>query len=125
MEVQILEKQDGFVRVKSTIGSFYGTWCSSTPIVTKKYIVEIDSDAVLTRDDVELSNCNRPSIEGTKGITYIVGLVEEIENDTIVLRLQSTIMMLETLPNLDFTQYLGRYVKISISDVVLYDVGIC
>ena len=125
MEVQILEKQDGFVRVKSTIGSFYGTWCSSTPIVAKKYIVELDSDAVLTLDDVELSKCNKPSVKGTKGMTYVVGLVEEIENSIIILRLQSTIMMLEILPNLDFTQYLGRYIKISISDIVLYDVGIC
>lgn len=123
MEVLILGKQNNFVQVQTAIGSFCGIWCSATPIISKKYIVELDSDTILTLDDIELTDYNEPSIQGTTGITYIIGLVEEIREDIMFLRLQNAILMLEILPNPDFIQCLGRYIKLEISNLMLYDTG--
>ena len=124
MEVLILDNHNGFVQVKTAIGNFCGTWCSATPIISKKYVVEIDSRTVLNFDDIKISDCSKPSIQGTTTITHIIGLVEEIEENIMFLRLQNTIVMLEVLPNPNFVKYLGKYIKIGISDITLYDTGV-
>ena len=124
MEIQIVDNRGDIVRVNSAIGCFDGIWCSSTPVVSKKYIVELDSDEVLTLDAVELSNSCNPCIEYLDQTINITGLVEAVQDDIMVLRLQKSLMMLEITSSLDFVQYIGHYVHIRLGEIKLYDAEI-
>lgn len=125
MEIQIVDSWADIVRVHTAIGCFNGVWRSSTPAVLKRYIVELDSDDVLTPDAVELSNSSKPWIAYVDQTINITGLVEEVQDEVIILRLQHSIMMLEISSKLDFVQYVGRYVHVRLSEIKLYDTGIC
>ncbi len=124
MEIQIVGNQADIVRINTAIGSFNGIWCSSTPVVSKKYIVELDSDEVLTSDAVVLSNSSNPRIEYVDQTIYITGFVEEIQDEVMILRLQKSLMMLEISSSLDFVQYIGHYVRVRLSEIKLYDTGV-
>lgn len=124
MEIQVLDKQENIVQVHTAIGCFSGTWCSSPPKVFKNYIVELDSDEVLTLDAVELSNLGKPQIECVGQNTYFIGFVEEIKNNLMIFRLQKAIMMLEISPYFDFSKFIGYYIKIRLREVKIYDTGI-
>ena len=124
MEIQIVDNLADIVRVYTAIGCFNGIWCSSTPEVSKRYIVELDSDDVLTSDAVELSTSCNPRIEYVDQIINITGFVEEIQDEVMILRLQKSLMMLEISSSLDFVQYIGHYVRVRLSEIKLYDTGI-
>ena len=124
MEIQIVDNQGDTVRVNTAIGCFNGIWCSSTPVVSKRYIVELDSDDVLNSDEVELSNSCNPCIEHVDQMINITGFVEEIQDNVMILRLQKSLMMLEISSGFDFVQYSGHYVRVRLSKIKLYDTGI-
>ncbi len=124
MEIQIVDSWGNIVRVNTEIGCFNGVWCSSSPAVAKSYIVELDSDDVLTPDAVELSNFSKPWIAYVDQTINITGLVEEVQDEVIILRLQNSLMMLEISSKLDFVQYVGCYVHVRLSEIKLYDTGI-
>lgn len=124
MEIQIVDNRADIVRVNSAIGCFNGIWCSSTPVVSKRYIVELDSDEVLTLDAVKPSNSCNPCIEYVDQTINITGYVEAIQEKVMILRLQKSLMMLEISSNLDFVQYIGHYVHVRLSEIKLYDTGI-
>lgn len=124
MEIQIVDNRAGIVRVNTAIGCFRGIWCSSAPVVSKRYIVELDSDDVLTSDAVELSNSSDPCIESVDQIIIITGFVEEIQDEVMILRLQKSLVMLEISPGSNFTQYIGHYVRVRLNEIKLYDTGI-
>ena len=121
MEIKIVDNQDNIVRVSTAIGCFTGIWCSSTPAVSKRYVVELDSDDVLVPDAVELSTSNNPCIEHIDRIINITGFVEEIQDNVMILRLQKSIMMLNVSSSLDFVQYIGHYVRVRLNEIKLYD----
>ena len=124
MEIQIIDNQADIVRVRTPIGCFNGVWCSSTPVISKRYIVELDSDDVLTLAAVEFSDSCNPCIEYVNQAINVTGLVEEIQDEVMVLRLQKSLMLLEISSSLDFEQYIGHYVCIRLSEIKLYDTGI-
>ena len=93
-------------------------------MVSKRYIVELDSDDMLTSDAVELSNSCNPWIEHVDQTINITGFVEEIQDEVMILRLQKSLMMLEISSSLDFVQYIGHYVRVRLSEIKLYDTGI-
>lgn len=124
MEIQIIDNMGNIVQVNTAIGCFTGTWCSSTPVVSKRYIVELDSDNVITSDEVELSTSCNPRIENMDQIINITGFVEVIQDEVMILRLQKSLMMLEISSSLDFVQYIGHYVRVRLSEIKLYDTGI-
>ena len=124
MEIQIVDNHANIVLVNTAIGCFKGIWCSSTPVVSKRYIVELDSDDVLTSDTVELSNSSKPCIEYVDQKINIIGFVEEIQDEVMILRVQKSIMMLDISSDLDFVQYVGRYVRVKLSEIKLYDTSI-
>lgn len=124
MEIQIVDNHANIVLVNTAIGCFKGIWCSSTPVVSKRYIVELDSDDVLTSDAVELLNSCNPWIEYVDQTINITGFVEEIQDEVMILRLQKSLMMLEISSSLDFVQYIGHYVRVRLSEIKLYDTGI-
>jgi len=124
MEIQIVDNLADIVRVNTAIGCFNGIWCSSTPVLSKRYIVELDSNDVLTSDAVELSTSCNPRIENVDQTINITGFVEEIQDEVMILRLQKSLMMLEISSSLDFVQYIGHYVRVRLSEIKLYDTGI-
>lgn len=124
MEVQIIDNWADVVRVNTAIGCFIGIWCSSTPVVSKRYIVELDSDDVLSPDAVELSNSYNPSIEHVDQTINIIGFVEEVQDEVMFLRLHESLMMLEIFSSLDFAQYIGHYIRVRLREIKLYDTGI-
>lgn len=124
MEIQIVDKWADIVLVNSAVGCFKGIWCSSTPVVSKKYIVEIDSDDVLTKNEVELSNSCTPCIENVDQETVITGLVKQIQDNVMVLCLQKSIVMLEVSDSSNFLKYIGHYIHVTLSGIKLYDTGI-
>ena len=111
MEVQIINKQVDTVQVNTAFGCFSGIWCSLTPVIFKKYIVELESDDILTSDVVELSDSINPHIEYVDQAINITGLVEEVQDEVMVLRLQKSIILLEISSDIDFIQYIGRFVR--------------
>ncbi len=124
MEIRIVDNTANIVRVNTAIGSFDGIWCSSTPVISKKYIVELDCDDVLTADRVEISTSGIPCIEYINQMIHITGYVEEIQDSIMILRLQDSLMMLEISPSFEFMHYVGHYVRVRLSNVRLYDTGI-
>ena len=124
MEVQIVDNQAKTVCVHTTIGCFNGIWCSQTPVISKRYIVEMDSDEVLTLDDVEFSKSCEPCIEQAGKIINITGFVEEIQDEVMVLRVQKSLMMIGIISDFDFWQYNGHYVCVKLREIRLYDTGI-
>lgn len=125
MEVQIVEKHENMVRVNTTIGFFYGIWCSPVPAELRKYIVELDSDDVLTLETIRLSNSSEPCISCLDGIIYLNGVVEEIQDGLIFLRLHKSIMMLEISPHFDFSMFFNQFVCVRLHGINLFDTGLC
>jgi hypothetical protein len=124
MEIQIMDKQADMVQVRTPIGCFNGIWCSSTPIVSKRYIVELDSADVVTLSVIEPSDSCNPCIEYLDQVINVTGFVEEIQDNVMVLRLLKSLMMLEISSSSDFVKYIGHYVHIRLSEIRLYDTGI-
>lgn len=125
MEIQIIEKTADKVRVNTSLGSFDGIWCSQEPVLFKKYIVELDSDDVLTSNDVELVESTFTHIENSEKNVIVFGLVEEVKDGVMVLRLQKYIMIVEISSDLDFLKYVGCFVRVKLSEIKIYDCGIC
>ena len=123
MEIQIVDKQADTVQVNTTIGCFTGTWCSSTLPDFRRYIVELDSDEVLNSDTVELSNSRNPYIECVGKTIYLTGFVEEIQDGVMFLRLHGSIMMLYIVSDFDSKRYIGKYVRVRLSNINIYDTG--
>lgn len=124
MEVLVVFKDLDIVRVDTKIGSFNGQWCSQEPIVAKKYIVELDTDEVLTSDDIEISDFRNPYIECLNDKIYVTGLIETVEDNVMILRLQESIMMVEISSNTVLSNCIGHYVRIRLRKIKLYDTGV-
>ena len=124
MEILITDRQDGCVQVCSTFGRFFGIWCSSSPPELKSYVVELDSDDVIVPKLLTFSPMMRPGIESQNNTTYLTGLVEDIEDNIIFLRIGADIVMLDTVSSFDFSRYIGHFVRVSLSTLYLYDIGL-
>jgi hypothetical protein len=124
MEIQIVENEENMVQVHTSIGDFKAIWCSSTPLISKKYIVELDSDDVITLDKVRISDSCNPRIENFEQAICITGFVQEIQDAVMILQLDKHLMMLELSANSDFSQYIGRYVSVRFDEIKLYDTEI-
>lgn len=124
MEVTVVGKCLNKVKVNTKIGSFSGIWCSSDPTLFKKYCVELDCDEVINPDDIDISRDCNPSIESINGNIYITGMLEEIQDNIMTLRLQESIIIVEISSNTLISDYVGNYIRIKLNEVKLYDTGI-
>lgn len=124
MKVVIISKNASIVKVHTELGDFKGVWCSPEPVLSKNYIVELDSDDIITLETIKVSGTDVPSIKCVNEIIYITGLLEEIEDNVIFLRIHDSILMLETQPNLNLAKYLGFYVEVKLNSIQLYDINI-
>ena len=124
MEVMVVGKCLSSVRVNTKIGSFNGIWCSPDPTLFKKYNVELDCDEALKPDDIDISRYGTPSIDSFNGSIYITGMLENIQDNVMTLRLHESIMMVEISSNPMISDCVGTYIRIKLNEVKLYDTGI-
>lgn len=124
MEILIVDRQDDCVHVCSSFGTFFGIWCSSSPPELKKYVVELDSDDVITPNMLTFSSIKLPYIESRDDATYLGGIVEEIENNVMFLRIGTDLIMLETVHDSDYSRYIGQFVQVALFKLQLYDLGL-
>ena len=124
MEVLVTDKQDNCVRVCSSFGEFFGMWRSPSLPQLKKYTVGLDSHDIISDDMLTFTPTSSPHIECTGNDVYLTGLLEEIENDVLFLRLGTDLVMFETAQNSDYSKYIGLYVQVRVSQLLLYDVGL-
>jgi len=124
MEISIIDKQDDCILACSSLGIFWGIWRSSSPPELKSYIVELDTDDIITPELLTPSFVKLPYIESRDGVTYLTGLVERIEDDVLILRLYETLMMIQIEQATEMLQYCDRFVCIGVKQIQIYDVGI-
>ena len=124
MKIRIVDIEKNVIYAESEIGCFKGKWCSSKPIIFKKYFVELDCVDVITPTSIELSLSCEACIEQDSHTIKITGIVEDIEDNLIFLRVEEDLLMLNISSRLDFEQYIGLYVRITVNTIEIYDIGI-
>jgi hypothetical protein len=124
LEVLITEKQDHYVHAFSSFGSFWGLWCSSFPPECKRYAIELDSTDILTPNMITISSIKKPYIERRGEVTYLNGLVEEIEDDLLFLRFDTDLIMLNLGHAYDYSRYIGQYIQVKLIKLHLYNIGL-
>ena len=55
MEASVIKINSNKVQVHTRFGCVWGEWCSPVPADLKKYILEIDSDDIITFDNIRVS----------------------------------------------------------------------
>ena len=123
VKVSIIDKQDDYVYACSSFGAFFGIWCSPSPPELKRYIVELDSDDVIAPSMLTFSSLKLPSIESRDDATYLTGLLEEIEDNIIFLRIGTDLVMLEAVHDSNYSRYIGQYVQVMLFKLRIYDRG--
>ena len=124
MEVSIIAKQDDYVHACSSFGAFFGIWCSPSPPELKRYAVELDSNDIVSPNILTSSPAKLPHVESRDNATYLTALLEEIEDNLLFLRIGTDLVMLETAHNSDYSRYIGQYVRVKLSKLFLYDLGL-
>ena len=124
MEVSIIGNQNGCVHVRSSFGTFLGIWCSPRPPELRRYLVELDSNDFVFPNAVLLSSQKQPNIQRQNGTTNVTGIFEGVDEGLLFLRIGTDLLMLETVQDYDYSKYIGQYVQIALSELLLYDLGL-
>ena len=112
------------IYVESDIGDFRGIWCEKVPVRLKEYILELTCDEIMQRNNVQISDCNIPSISCRCDMVNINGYAESNEGSILYIRLNEDLIMLEFEPIVDLSIYLEKYVSLFIRELKLYDTGL-
>lgn len=121
--MSIIDKQNSWVHACSLFGTFFGTWCSPLPPELKSYVVELDSNDFVSPNAISFSATKQPNVESRNGATYLTGLLEEIEGMLMFLRIGADLVMLEMTHNSDYSNYVGHFVQVELSELLVYDIG--
>lgn len=124
MDAIIIGKYDDKVKVDTQIGCFEGVWCSTEPAEFKRYILELDSDEILTSEAIAYSDINIPYIKNIEGNVCLNGFVEDVQNRVMFLRLSKSLIMLELCEDTDFSGLQNYFVKITLKKINLFDAGV-
>ena len=124
MEAYIIQIKESFVEICTDLGRIWGIWRSSAPPELRKYIIELDSPEILTVDAVKITDCARPTIKFEDDTVYLNGLVEEVQDNILILRLSNNIMMLQISNKDDFSSFVNKFVCVALQNVSFYDTGI-
>jgi hypothetical protein len=124
VEILVIDRKDDCVLANSSFGVFFGIWCSSSQPELKRYAVELDSDDVIAPKLITLSSIKQPCIESRDNVTYLTGLVEEVEDDIMFLRIGTDLVMLEMEHDSNYSRYIGQYVRVELFKLQLYDIGL-
>ena len=123
MKAVVVSKIGDMVQVNTAVGDIQGVWCSPIPADFKSYVLELDSDEILTVESIRLSDCHEPFARCEKNVICLNGVIEEIENGVAVFRLLDSLMMLEleVSNNFDYSVFLNRFVCITLHTISFFD----
>ena len=124
MEVRIVDVCEDLAKVNSEIGVFYGVWCSSAPIVSRIYHVEIDCDEIIDTRNIEFSNIDDSFVDCVDKTIYLTGLVEQVDDKILFLRLYRSLVMLNITSESEFKRFENHFVRISVKELKLFDIGV-
>lgn len=119
MKALIMDNKDKLVQVQTEFGSFQGRWMSDMPTNTS-YLVELGCNAVTNPEHICLSAEIQPAIYEDGAYTVFNGVVEEIEDSVMFLRLQDSIVMITISCNIDVQAYTCQWVTIRVDGVEIY-----
>ncbi|MFC5471607.1 hypothetical protein ACFPPD_23305 [Cohnella suwonensis] len=106
----------------SDLGVGIGYWNGVIPKVNNTYFVELDIQETLVYGSNIVKSSNQPiSIFNNEGITKIIGKIEFIEDDCIILRIGKSIIMTEVDNLKEFNQ--GDTVIITTTNLLLIDMN--
>ena len=124
MEAHVIKINSNKVQVYTRFGCVWGEWCSPVPADLKKYILEIDSDDIITFDNIRLSKYLEPQMKYDNGNVCLNGTVDEIEDGVMILRLSNAIVMLQIQNDRDFSIFVNKFVCVTLKNIQFYDTGI-
>lgn len=124
MESEIVSIKDDTVMVVTPMGSFWGNWRSSIRACYGKYNLELDCDDILEPLSIKHSSSEIPSIHESNGGIVISGMVEQIEDGLLYLRISTDLLMLEISDSINLSQFIHRYVDIFLSHIDLYPIDL-
>lgn len=122
MIVKVLNKiSNGLYEFETKYGNFNGVWCDSKlPILKKNYSVELDSERVFTTNDISQSNSYTFEITHNQ----LLGILEEYDGEIITVRIGESLIELFTDSSTLFNEYIGKYIRISGIQFMVYDDGL-
>lgn len=112
------------IEALSPYGKFRGKYYGENIGLNMKCDVEIEVSKIFRLCDFELDNENIYNITTSNGFTTITGLVQEIDNDVIYLKLGVNLIVLEIAPEIDYQSILNKSVCFTIDNLELYDTGL-
>lgn len=130
----VIDIKGEWILVRSELGSFWGKWPKEVspmlpvkPPQLKSYDFELDWKGKISPEDIAIVEVGDhfSEIRNEEGATYLTGLVDDVEDGVLTLRLSPVIIMIETMPDRDYNAFLGRNVQIKVSELCLYDTGSC
>ena len=124
MEAIITELCNDKVCINTGIGNIKGIWCSDSPAKLKKYDLELDSNEIINSNMINYSSLLKPLVEMDNDRVIFNGLVEEIQDKVLFLRLSKDIVMLEISDESYFLKFVNQFVRIVLSNIELYDTGL-
>lgn len=120
MKANMIRKlQDNVVQVECEFGSFYGQRIGNMP-VTDTCFFELDCDCVADIEAIKFSNLSEPSILDCADHIVISGLAETVEDCVLFLRLSDSLMMIDLSDDIDWYQFIGHYINVSLQGVEIY-----
>ena len=124
MEAIITELCNDKVCINTEIGNIKGIWRSDSPAKLKKYDLELDSNEIINSNMINYSSLLKPLVEMDNDRVIFNGLVEEIQDKVLFLRLSKDIVMLEISDESYFLKFVNQFVRIVLSNIELYDTGL-
>ncbi|MBQ4116288.1 MAG: hypothetical protein IJD37_02810 [Clostridia bacterium] len=124
MEIRVINIEDDLVQIESSKGRLWGKWCSATPAEFKNYILELDSDDVIKPSSVTFIKNEIHKIENRENLVCLCGVVDDFEDDVLFLKIDKSIIMIQTSGEQSFERFVGRFVCITLSSINFYDTGL-
>ena len=125
MNAIVIETYGDMTLVQTPFGNVVGKWCSDKPVALKKYILELDCDDIVTPENIQTTVTSKPFIANRTDRVTICGLVEEIEDRLMYVRIEGDLLMLDILPISAYEKFINHYVQINLSSIHFYDTGLC
>lgn len=121
MEGNIININEETVQIQTSVGTFIGKWCSNNLPEPRLYILELDSDELITSEKIDFSESQNPYISYKNDKVILCGYVEEIENNVLVLRINKSILLLNIFPSEDFSKFIQQFVILILNSINIYD----
>lgn len=125
MEAVLLEVKGDKAVVSTDVGVIEGKWFSETSICTRRYIIELDCDDIVDICNIKYSKEKISNISNEDTEVVLTGIVGEIEDRVLYLRVLDDIIMLKIKHKDEYEKFINEHVSIKVSGINFFDTGIC